>query len=133
MYFLAKDAGITDQAALQELHEAFQVNYRIVSTWHFSDELLQVLVEIVTANKNRFRKKAQATATVISMSKMLSPRKKKPTRANIKQKKQRRKSKIIVEDYDSKKVTDITDLVIDTRGLMMQLSLYNYYKKNSSN
>ena len=45
---------------------------------------------------------------------MLSPRKKKPTRANIKPKKQRRKSKIIVEDYDSKKVTDITDLVSDT-------------------
>ena len=45
---------------------------------------------------------------------MLSPRKKKTTRANITHKKQRRKSKIIVEDYDSKKVTDITDLVSDT-------------------
>ena len=72
------------------------------------------MVEIVTEDKNRFRKKAQATATVLSMTRILSPRKKKPTRANIKHKKQRRKSKIIVEDYDSKKVTDITDLVSDT-------------------
>ena len=53
------------------------------------------------------------------MSKLLSPKKKiiKQTKitskAKVSHKKQRRQSKIIVEDYDSKKVTDITALVSD--------------------
>jgi hypothetical protein len=54
------------------------------------------------------------------MSKMLSPKKKiiKQTKitgkAKFSHKKQRQQSKIIVEDYESKKVTDIKALVSDT-------------------
>ena len=53
------------------------------------------------------------------MSKMLSPKKtiikqtKITSKAKVSHIKQRRQSKIIVEDYDSKKVTDITALVSD--------------------
>ena len=54
------------------------------------------------------------------MSKLLSPKKniikqtKITSKAKVSHKKQRRQSKIIVEDYDSKKVTEITNLVSDT-------------------
>ena len=53
------------------------------------------------------------------MSKLLSPKKriikqtKLMSKPKVSHKKQRRQSKIIVEDYDSKKVTDITALVSD--------------------
>ena len=36
------------------------------------------------------------------------------SKAKVLHKKQCRRSKIIVEDYDSKKITDIKDLVSDT-------------------
>ena len=52
--------------------------------------------------------------SIVNDTNSVSKKEEKNTRANIKHKKQRRKSKIIVEDYDSKKVTVITDLVSDT-------------------
>ena len=118
MDILAKQAGVTDADALQEIHEAFQVFTRLANLYHFSRSY-QFIIEIVTAHKNRFRQKARATAKIITMSKILSPKKKitkqtKPmSKAKVSHKKQRRRSKIIVEDYDSKKVTDITALVSD--------------------
>ena len=76
-------------------------------------KILQVLLAIVLANKHKFRKRARATAKVITMSKIFSPKKKHSSKAKVSHKKQRRRSTIIVEDYDSKKITDITDLVCD--------------------
>ena len=63
------------------------------------------------SNKHKFRKRAQATAKVITISKLLSPKKKHSSKTKVSHKKQRRRSKIIVEDYDSKKITNITDII----------------------
>ena len=67
----------------------------------------------MSANKDRFKKKAQATVKVLSMANILSPSKKNSTRKRSKHTRQRRRSKIIVVDYDSKQMTDITELVTD--------------------
>ena len=56
--------------------------------------------------------KAKATAKVLTMTRILSPPKKKTqSKGKHKHKKERRRSQIIVEDFDSKKITDITDIV----------------------
>ena len=77
-------------------------------------------MEAVIANKDRFKKKAKVTATVLKMTKLMSPKKKKPSKAKGVHNKERRKSKIIVVDYDSKKVTDITNLVSDIPASELQ-------------
>ena len=64
-------------------------------------------MEIVRANKDRFRKRALATAKVISLGKMLSPKKKHTSKVTDLHKKNRRKSvmvKMIEEACDSKEV-----------------------------
>ena len=65
------------------------------------------------AKKHKFRKRAQATVKVITMGKILGPNKKHTSNGKVLQLKQRRRSTIIVEDYDSKKITYITDLESD--------------------
>ena len=66
------------------------------------------------SNKHKFRKRAQATAKVITISKIMSPKNKLSSKTKVSHKKQRRRSKIIVEDYDSKKITNITDIIGET-------------------
>jgi len=80
--------------SLQEIHEAYQV-----------------ILKILLASKDRFKKKSQATVQIIRLAKMMTPEKhKKDKRRTGKNKKQnRRKSVIIVEDFDTKEVKDVVD------------------------
>ena len=55
-----------------------------------------------------------ATAKVVTMAKLLSPQKKNTVKIKVPHKKHKSRSKIIVEDFDSKKKTDITGLVSET-------------------
>ena len=138
-FSLAK-AKLDDQEALNELHEAYQVSQFILlemyknlnRTFSLGDVqkqyfvliiLVKVLVPMVSGNKpatmtvlpkkGMFQSRAKNLVTILAMSNIL--KRKKKFKTNMKQnKKHRKKSKIIVEDYDSKKVMAVTNLLIDT-------------------
>ena len=67
----------------------------------------------VLPKKGMFHSRAKSMVTILAMTNVL--RRKKKYRTNMKpNKKHKKKSKIIVEDFDSKKVMAVTNLLIDT-------------------